>query len=476
MAVRTWAVAEICEGVHEVLAIAFPDQLWVRGEIQGYRVAPGGHAYFDLVEPDAATSAPPKIPVTLFNRHRRGVEAVLRKVGDLRLADGVEVRIRGRVGYYPPQARVQLVMEAIDPRHTLGRLAADRELVLRRLRAEGLDVANARRPLPLVPLRVGLVTSDDSAAANDVMHQLRASGFGFDVVLADSRVQGADAVASLVAGLSAVEAAEVDVVLLVRGGGSRTDLVAFDAEAVARAVAAAGVPVVTGVGHEIDRAVTDEVAHRACPTPTAAAALVVERVRSYLDALDQSWAALAGRASARLSRADRGLGRGAARLRVATSGTVAAGLDRLAADERRLHADATRSVRRADTTLTRAGERTAVLARVHLRAEQTRLDAAADRLVAAPRRRLAGAAGRIDAHERVVRSAHPERVMARGFAIVEHDGCAVRSVDGLTVGGPAVIRLADGTADVAVEATRRLRPHHVSVGTDRRPPRPQEAT
>lgn len=451
MAVRTWSVAEVCGEVELVLGAAFPDQLWIRGEIQGYRAAPNGHVYFDLVEPGEGR-AREKLPVTLFRGPRRGVEAVLRKVGDLRLDDGVDVRIRGRVAYYAPQGRVQLLMDAVDPRYTLGRLAADRDRVLRTLAAEGLLETNAGRPFPVVPLRVGLITSDDSAAANDVLDELARSPFAFQVRLLDARVQGADAVASLTAALAHLAADDVEVVLLVRGGGARTDLAAFDDEAVARAVAAMPVPVVTGIGHEIDRAICDEVAHTAAKTPTAAAGVLIDRVAGYVGAIEGRWERIAERAGLRLRRSNQLLGRDADRLRVATSGTLTAGLDRIDAASRRLDTDTQRRLRRAEHSLEGAVGDVAARALVRLRRADQTLDATADRLTSTARRTLGGAATTIDGHDRLVRAVHPDRTLARGFALVRSaDGAVVRSVDQLAVGSGVSVVLADGRADATID-------------------------
>src|SRR5690606_19126440 len=166
---------------------------------------------------------------------------------------------RGRITFYERGGRLQLQMSDIDPDFTLGRLAADRERVLRQLAAEGLLDREARLPRPLLPMRLGLVTSAGSAAEHDLLDELRASGIGFTVVPADVRVQGARPPTSVPRGLRAVAARGVVLVLLVRGGGAATDLAAFDGEVIARAIAELEVPVLTGIGHDIDRSVADEV-------------------------------------------------------------------------------------------------------------------------------------------------------------------------------------------------------------------------
>ena len=185
-------------------------------------------------------------------------------------------------------------MTDIDPAFTLGRLAADRDRLLRLLDAEGLLGRQAALSRPLVPLRVGLVTAGGSAAEHDVMDELRRSGLGFRVVRADARVQGPTAPRSVAWGLRAVAARGADVVLLVRGGGATTDLAAFDSEVIARAVAGLDTPVLTGIGHDIDRSVADEVAHAAYKTPTACAQAVVADVLAFEGRLGAAWAQAVG--------------------------------------------------------------------------------------------------------------------------------------------------------------------------------------
>src|SRR5690606_35263940 len=257
----TWSVTELAEAIALRLRTAFPDEVWVRGVIRNLNPARrGGTVWFDLVEPaaDGDLSRPPRasLSVVLFDAARRRVNARLTAAGGgVRMTDGTEVRIRGRITFYERGGRQQLQMSDIDPDFTLGRLAADRERVLRQLAAEGLLDRQSRLPRPTLPLRLGLVTSAGSAAEHDVLDELRASGIGFTVVRADVRVQGTRAPASVARGLRAVAARGVDLVLLVRGGGAATDLAAFDGEVIARAIAELEVPVLTGIGHDIDRSV-----------------------------------------------------------------------------------------------------------------------------------------------------------------------------------------------------------------------------
>ena len=274
----TFTVAELNSDIGAVLGRAFPEELWVRGEIANISRPPSGHVYFDLVDGDCALS------VTLWASDRQVVNAVLRRSGGaVRMTDGTEVRIRVRVSWYAKRGQVSLRMLSIDTAYTLGRLAEARELLLHRLKTEGLLARQPALALAPVPLTVGLVTSDNSAAAHDFLQTLEASGFAWKVVLADARVQGVDAEASVLAALGQLLglAEPVDVVCIVRGGGARTDLAAFDSEAIARAIAHFPIPILTGIGHEIDTTVADLVAYRRCLTPTACAGALVERVSEW---------------------------------------------------------------------------------------------------------------------------------------------------------------------------------------------------
>jgi len=457
VAVPTWSVAELCAAVGAVIEDAFADELWVRGRIAGMRRSHKGHLYFDLTEPaddDQPVWDTPKLAVVAFRGRLRGIEAVLAKVGNLDLTDGLDVRIRGRVEYYPPQGRVQLTMNAIDPRHTLGQLAADHERVLRLLAGEGLLERNGTLALPDLPMRVGLVTSDGSAAFEDFCHELASTPFGFRVLLADARVQGIDAETSLVAALTALCRLDVDVICIVRGGGARTDLLAFDSESVARAVANCSVPVLVGIGHEVDRSMVDVVAHTSLKTPTACAAALVARIRGAVDRLEA-----VGRRTA-----------AAAHQRLATAG------GRIDGDTRRVVTTSRRQLAGASSAVHAASGRLPTLARRGVAHHERRIDAGAGRAVSAARLHLAGAdrarrassatlvragpaalrraADRLDRAGALVAAVDPARVVALGYSITrDADGGLVRSAAKVAAGDRLVTQLHDGVLHSTTTAT-----------------------
>ena len=261
--------------------------------------------------------------MALFRDDRPAVTRALAEVPGAELGNDVEVRIRGRVTVYPPTGRYQLVMTGIDPVFTVGGIAANRERVLRALAAEGLLELNAGLVLAPVPLRVGLITSSGSAAYHDFVHELEASGFAWRVAVVDVRVQGAAAARRIKWALGQLAQLDLDAVVVARGGGSRTDLAAFDTELVARAIAGMPVPVITGVGHETDRSVADEVAYPACKTPTACAQLLSARVADFVAGLDDASQRVAARARQRMAVAARELDDAGRRARRSAPAAVA---------------------------------------------------------------------------------------------------------------------------------------------------------
>lgn len=407
----TYTVTELCDRVGRALGDAFPDQVWVQGAISGLTRSNNGHVYFDLVDPDdtIGRSARAVLPVALFSSSRQLVNRIMRRSGGIRMHDGVEIRIRGELTYYPPQGRVQLVMSLIDPQFTLGQMAAARQALLDRLSGEGLLDRNHGRPFPALPLRIGLVTSDRSAAYHDFVDELTSSGYPFRITLIDSRVQGIEAVPGLAAAIGVARRAarpdfDVDVMVVVRGGGARTDLAVFDHEIVARAIAECPVPVIVGVGHETDRSVADEVAHTSVKTPTAAAKSLIETVERF---------------DARLDHATQ-------RIRTLTH----------------LHLD------RANQRLVGAGARLVSSARRAVERERVGLEQSSYRLQRAPVRLLERADTELELAEVRLKANDPMLALQRGWTItyLEGDGSAlVRRAGQVTVGDIIRTVTADGT-------------------------------
>tara|TARA_B100000959_G_scaffold285229_1_gene359285 strand:- start:442 stop:1701 length:1260 start_codon:yes stop_codon:yes gene_type:complete len=285
--ISAFSISELSSLIKDGLETLFPQPFWVEGQISNFKTSRPGHCYFDLIEPNNEPGQPPAavLNVALWQGKRTQVEKVLTDSGNLVLSNDLQVRILANLNFYPPSGRLNLIMEQIDPSFTLGQLAVEREKLLHQLLDEGLLEKNASLPVTYPPLRIGLVTSIGSAAHADFITEILNSGFGFTVLEYDTRVQGEGAVAEITSGLEILSSHKPDVVALVRGGGSSADLSIFDSELVARAIAELGCPVFTGIGHEIDRSVADEVAHSAYKTPTACANALIGYVKKFVEDL-----------------------------------------------------------------------------------------------------------------------------------------------------------------------------------------------
>lgn len=423
-ATPTFTVAELADAVNGALRRSFSDGVWVRGEIQGWNER-GNHAYFTLADDTAGRQA--VLRVQFFANARARLRPLLAK-HRLRLSDGMKVRVFGHLDFFAPSGSLGLKLTDLDPRFTLGDLDQQRQLVLRRLAADGSLDANRRHRLSPVPLRIGVVASEGTAAWHDFHDELVRSGFAFHVVLADTRVQGPEAprrVARAIGALARQAArSQLDAIVVIRGGGARNELATFDAELIARAVAGAPVPVLTGLGHEIDRSVADEVAHTSWKTPTACAAALVQAVAGYRQSTETCFAAIGRAAGASLGSAERTLGDQAHRIARRTHAAIERADERLAVRVERLRTATDRPVVHAERAVT---------------GMKRRLAARLPQVLVSERRHVDGIEAR-------VRALDPVNVLARGWSITRTiDGTVVRRPEDVAAGDTLVTQLAGGT-------------------------------
>jgi len=413
--------------------------LWVEGELSNLARPASGHLYFSLKDERA------QVRCAWFRGAQRGLTPTL--------ANGLQVLVRARVSLYEPRGEFQLIVEHLEPAGE-GLLRRRLEELKQKLAAEGLfDPARKQAP-PTLPRQIGVVTSPSGAAIRDVLHILRRRFPAIPVILYPAPVQGEQAKFELVKALeAAARRAECDVLILTRGGGSLEDLWAFNEEMVARAIAACPIPVIAGVGHEIDFTIADLVADVRAPTPSGAAELAVPDSRDWLrrlKALEQR-AMLAGRRAledalvghkqlaARLARCHPGfvLRQSAQRLDELRQMLASALRHRLASEKLRL-VEARHRLKSAGPMLNlhRAAERTA--------AARLRLASALRLALLTAGNRLAVAGGRLDA-------VSPLATLERGYAIVQDAaGRIVRSARSLAPGDEITARVADGVITAVV--------------------------
>ncbi|MGB4359792.1 MAG: exodeoxyribonuclease VII large subunit, partial [Rhodoferax sp.] len=269
-----WSVGALCRAIADALQARF-NPVTVRGELTGFSRAASGHCYFSLKDANG------QLRCAMFKRAASGLDFAPR--------DGELVEVQGRLGIYEPRGDLQLIVEGMR-RAGQGNLFEEFLKLKARLEAQGLFDAARKRPLPVMPRAIGLVTSLGAAALHDVVTALQRRVPHIPVVLAPASVQGTNAPAELMAALSALyqlKTVPIDVILLVRGGGALEDLWAFNNEALARLMVQSPVPIICGVGHETDFTIADFCADLRAPTPTAAAELVAQPRDAWLGALDQ---------------------------------------------------------------------------------------------------------------------------------------------------------------------------------------------
>src|SRR6516165_6172259 len=270
---RIFTVSELNAAVRAVLESEFQD-IWVSGEISGTSLAASGHYYFSLKERDAQVRA-----VAFRSAHR---------YWKIKPQDGLAVLARGRLDVYEARGEYQLLVEAIEPQG-FGALQLAFEQLKKKLAAEGLFAAERKRALPRFPQRIGIVTSPRGAAIADMVHILTRRFPGLHVRLFPALVQGPGSVEEVIRGIEYFSRTKwPDLIIVGRGGGSLEDLWTFNEEAVARAIAACAVPVVSAVGHETDVTIADYAADLRAPTPSAAAELVVPTLEDLLERIDAS--------------------------------------------------------------------------------------------------------------------------------------------------------------------------------------------
>ncbi|HEY0974858.1 MAG TPA: exodeoxyribonuclease VII large subunit [Solimonas sp.] len=436
------SVTELAETLRDLVEGSLP-RTWVQGEISNLARPASGHWYFTLKDAGAQLRA------VMFRNANLHVRPPPR--------DGDAVLVRAQVSVYTARGDLQLICEHLEPAGQGALLRAFEELK-RKLAGEGLFDEHLKRELPALPRAIGLVTSGSGAAIQDVLTTLSRRYPLAPVYLYPVPVQGAEAPPAIVRALHRLplEAPQVDVLLLVRGGGSLEDLWAFNDERVARAIRACAVPVISGVGHETDTTIADFAADLRAPTPTAAAERVAPDLGDWRERLDAQHARTAQTVLRALREAGLQQQRLTARLQAQHPGR------RLLDRAQRLDDLGLRAARAQQVILRRQRERL-----LHLQLRLSR--AAPDGTLARGRARLAAAALQLHAawsrqtaprdmrlqraQARLV-ALNPRAVLERGYAIaLSADGRALTDATALQRGDALRVLLAHGGVDVTVERT-----------------------
>ena len=459
-----WSVRDLVTDLRQHVEADYAD-LWVVGEISNCRAAPSGHVYFTLKDGEA------QLPVVLFRRQAQ----LLR----FQPQDGLAVLVRGRVSVYESRGQLQLIAETLEPRGA-GALQLAFTQLKARLLAEGLFDAARKRPLPAFPRTLGVITSTSGAVLHDIVKIVRRRHARLNLLVYPATVQGPECAASVAAGIRWFNqsqpnqspphklSAQVDLILIARGGGSLEDLAGFNDEALARAIAASELPVVSAIGHETDFTIADFVADLRAATPSAAAELITaaqhrieERVellaarvrraiRYQLMLARQRLTALS--AAQMQNRLHALIGRRAQRLDDLRHRLQAAANRRLRALSNRLAALATRIQRQNPA--------------VRLALARRRQEAATQSLRRLARTTIATRASRLDRARASLDALSPLAVLSRGYALVYLEngiengiengvspGTLLRNATDARPGQTIRARLAQGSVSAEVKST-----------------------
>ena len=446
---RPLTVTELTESVRKAIEARFAS-VWVEGEISNFKSHSSGHWYFTIKDEGAQLRA----------KCFRSANSRIR----FRPKDGLHVRARGRLTVYEARGDYELIVEALDPVGA-GALQIAFEQLRDRLQSEGLFAPELKRPLPLFPGRVGIVTSPTGAAIRDILNVITRRTNTVHVLFSPARVQGESAGPDIARAIRLVnqhhERAQregrfqdlVDVLIVGRGGGSTEDLWAFNQEEVARAIRASAIPVISAVGHETDFTIADFVADKRAPTPSAAAELVAAREDQVCAAIEQMGQNLTRLMRYKLvnSRA-RVQEHALSRVFDEVRGRMRKAYDAASTAQHRLQIEANRTLRMATE---RADALNRSLAPAHLRARlaeaRVRYESAYSSANAAIERTLETGAQRLGIAAASLDALSPLAVLHRGYAMAQrYDGRLIRDSEDVSVGDSINVRVAKGklTAEV----------------------------
>ncbi|MFJ1302890.1 exodeoxyribonuclease VII large subunit [Pseudomonadota bacterium AL_CKDN230030165-1A_HGKHYDSX7] len=436
------SVAQLNQAVGQLLERSVP-ALWVRGEVSNFTQAASGHWYFTLKDSRAA------VRTVMFRGRAQSVGFVPRP--------GDQVEVRARVSLYEPRGDYQLQADAMR-RAGVGNLYETFLRLKGKLAAEGLFDAEVKRTPLRLPRAIGVITSLHAAALRDVLSALARRAPQVPIVIYPAPVQGADSAPRLTAQLQRANArAEVDTLLLVRGGGSIEDLWSFNDEDLARAIASSAIPVICGVGHETDFTIADFVADLRAPTPTAAAELACVPREDLLGATRHAAQRLMRAQERRLDQAAQRLDRAAAQL-ISPAQRLAHQRERLNTLRHRLAAAGQRPAQQRQSRLQVLMQRLARRVPDTARAGE-RLERVVARLARTQRQGVESANRRLAAAAAHLRALDPDNTLQRGYAIVrDAQGVIVTDAAVMRAGDRLRIDLARGRADADVVATESERP------------------
>ncbi len=429
---KTFPVSKYLSAVKKLLTTQVPP-VWVNGVIT--QITERGRMVYLAIAEFAEGDVKPvaKLDLYLFAGEFAQMQARLMNLPvPFALKEQIKVNLQVEADFYVGSGKFQCRVRNIDPNFTVGELAKTRKAILQRLEREGLLEKNKRLPFAELPLKVGLVTGEMTAAYKDFTTTLASSGFPFEVVTEFARMQGNETEATVLDALSALERrGDLDAVCIVRGGGAKTDLNYFDSESLCRKIAGFPYPVLTGIGHQIDESLVDKVAYASCITPTDCAKFLIARAENAKRALAEIVRQIANGTQAAISSAKERLLQAESRISIVFG-------KRIAAEEQKLHAFA--------HNLLHGSERA-------LREEEVKLVRNFEGLRFGAQKIIALEKAKFELVETKVQANDPKRILSRGYSYTTFNGKTVATAAEIHSGDELSLHFADGC--VSVIANRR---------------------
>lgn len=429
--IKAYSLLELNTLVRRTVELGLPGQLWVEAELAEARES-RGHCYMELIQKDDSTNTPvARASAKCWRQTWMMLRAHFERTTGQMFHAGMKVRLRVYAQFHEAYGFSWIVTD-IDPYFTVGDMARRRQEIVRQLKAEGVFDLNRELDFPMFAQHIAVISSETAAGYGDFCNQLADNdyGFSFTTRLFPAVMQGEQVEQSVIAALDRINRCsdEFDCVVIIRGGGATSDMSGFDTLPLAENVANFPLPVITGIGHDRDESIIDMVAHTRVKTPTAAAALLISRLKATADLIDSCRERVLRAVSRRMETERMRLGRLSERIPTLFSVVRTRHESRLEIMQRRLTAAITR----------------------RLTAEHHRVETLTQSLAPLTERRMTAERHRLDMLAQRAKALDPTLLLRRGYSITLHQGRAVRDAGELKPGDKIVTRLATGSITATV--------------------------
>ncbi|MFC2090189.1 exodeoxyribonuclease VII large subunit [Bacteroidota bacterium] len=447
------------ETIQKALDKAFPQSIWVSAEILELNVNSSGHCYIDLIEKsESSDSILARSRATIWASKFRMIRPYFETSTRTKLAPGIKILVKVQVTFHQVYG-LSLNITDIDPTYTIGDLARKKQDILNRLSASGVIEMNKELILPEVPQRIAVITSETAAGYGDFLDSLINNnyGFGFQVSLFPSLVQGDMAERSVIAAFEKIfdRESSFDVVVLIRGGGSQADLECFNSYDLALNIAQFPLPVLTGIGHERDETIADIVAHTSLKTPTAVAEFLIDRLVAFLEYMEELHNRFQQSVNQILQQEKKHIEAQASALSYSVKQIINHNTQQIDFLNNRIESSVLKRIKDERKSLQLASQRLRFQWKTGLNTNNKHLFSLEEKRTRVTREFLKICNKQLIVNEKTLQLLRPESVLSRGYSITYVNGKSVKSVSDLAIGDKIITTVTDGEIEGRAEAIRK---------------------